>query len=361
MTDMNGSKWDYYDLHGLVRMRVDRSAGTANFLADIFRGFKVPSIEDPNLDIEGKVDPLENVSSAEGMYEFNRTGVFFGEMGVQVLFEDDRITVQGKRELLTTVLPLVDWQMLRQGAAMIHAATFVHRGIGIAMPAWGGVGKTSAIAKLAKDPAVEFMGDDWAFVDDAGTMLAFPKPMFIKPHHRPIYPHLFEKKRKPLIPSRISKPVGRLTTLVHPFITKVPRLAALLRRWSPEHMMVRPQDALPDARMSVRAPLGAAVFTERFQGKDLILEERSADWMVSRIIGNFHAEMSAHSRDVLTGLAATGHVPAETFFGEKARILGTSLAGIPCYELRVPEGWSADRASDAIVEVLLTIDRRGED
>ena len=55
---------------------------------------------------------------------------------------------------------------------------------------------------------VAFMGDDWAFATREGTMLGYAKPMFIKPHHKAIYPHLFQGLQKPLIPSSISRPVA---------------------------------------------------------------------------------------------------------------------------------------------------------
>src|SRR3712207_7723732 len=56
-----------------------------------------------------------------------------------------------------------------------------------------------------------------------GRLLGYAKPMFIKPHHREIYPHLFERRRKPLVPSRLSRPVSRFTSLVHPVVTQYPR------------------------------------------------------------------------------------------------------------------------------------------
>ena len=70
-------------------------------------------------------------------------------------------------------------------------------------------------------------------------------------------------------------------------VTQYPRLAALSRRWSPEHMMVSPQVALPNATISTAAPLAAAVFVERYDGAGASLEEKDTSWMVSRLVGNF--------------------------------------------------------------------------
>lgn len=180
----------------------------------------------------------------------------------------------------------------------------------------------------------------------------YAKPMFIKPHHRPIYPHIFADVRKPLVPKKLSRPIGELTTLVHPLVTRYPRVAALSRRWSPEHITVTPQQALPGVTIATEAPLGAAVFVERHDGDTVTLKAEPTSWMVNRLIGNFHAELPRHSRDIVTALLATGHFPAD-MFTRKAKILERALLGVPSFLLQVPAALSADEASDRIVEHLL--------
>jgi hypothetical protein len=242
--------------------------------------------------------------------------------------------------------------MVSRGAAMIHAATVGYRGRAIALPAAGGTGKTSTIAKLMRRPGFSFMGDDWGFVTVDGRLLNYEKPMFIKPHHRPIYPHLFQGSRKPLVPVRLSRPLGRFTTIVHPHIVKYPKLADMSRRMSPEHRIVTAQQALPGVSVTRDAPLLVSVFVERYEGARTQLAERDTEWMAQRMLGNFNIEMPGFSRDVLAGLAATSHLSLGSFLDEKARVLGSALAGVPSYVLQVPSVYSPDVASDDIVSVV---------
>ena len=139
---------------------------------------------------------------------------------------------------------------------MIHAATVDFRGRGVLIAGTGGAGKTSTVAKLIGIEGVRFMGDDWAFLGYDGRLLGYAKPMLIRPHHRGLYPHLFKPgaKRKVLIPSLAQRPMGRLATAVHPTIVRYPRAARFFRRWSPEHMMVTPQQAFPRRRVRDRGP-----------------------------------------------------------------------------------------------------------
>jgi hypothetical protein len=292
---------------------------------------------------------LVGAAHGETEYDYTETAVQLNASDVQILVEEGGFRLNGTRELLVSALPLIDRILVTRGVAMVHAATVDYRGHGICMPAWGGTGKTSTIAKLLKLDGVAFMGDDWAFLDSGGQLLGYAKPMFIKPHHRPIYPHLFERRRKPLVPTRLSRPLGRLTTIVHPLITRYPRLARATRKWSPEHMMVTPQAAFPHAAISTAAPVAVSVFVERHEGAKPVMLERDRSWMVSRLVGNFHAEIAPHSQAVITALGATGLVPIERYFADKAAVLERALAETPAFLLQVPQAYSPDQASDVIV------------
>ncbi len=345
-------RWIEFNIHDRVAIGVAEEAPTASLLKDMFEPFSSDGLDHHDLEVTGTIVPVEGVSYGEHDYRYTDRSLYIEDMNVQILGDEHGFRVNGRRELLTATLPLVDRVAVTRGAAMIHAATVDYGGHGVCMPAWGGVGKTSTVAKLVRLEGFAFMGDDWGFLSSDGELLGYAKPMFIKPHHRPIYPHIFAEKRKPLVPSRLSKPIAELTTTVHPIVTRYPRLAGVTRRWSPEHIMVTPSQAFPGARISTRAQLAVVVFVERFDGRDAVLEAKDRPWMVSRLIGNFHREMSLHSRELVNALGATGMVPIERHFAEKAEVLTKALEGAPSFLLRVPVAFPPDQASDVIVDHL---------
>jgi hypothetical protein len=352
--------WQCFDVHGRVQMGVALDAPTApqtavmfaDFLAD--HGASVPG-EGFDLTVSGRLEDVHEVAYAEEDFAYRPNAIYLRSPRLQIIRDGERMQLNGGGELLTTILPLLDRMMVERGAAMIHAATVTFEGRGIALPAAGGVGKTSTIAKLARRPGIGFMGDDWAFLTASGELLGFAKPMFIKPHHRPIYPQLFSRARKPLVPKSLSRPVSHLTTIVHPAIVHYPKLAAFIRKWSPEHMMVAPADALPNVPMVRSAPLTASVYLERHDGSAPELHDIAHDEMVARMLGNFHSEMTVHSREIVNLLGAVGMIPLQDIFAEKAAVLDQALTRIPTFLLRVPRAWTADRASDAIVAELETV------
>jgi hypothetical protein len=319
--------------------------------ADLLVDDGVPGDAVPfDLTVTGQFEEVTRVAFAEDDFSYRADAICLRSPRLQIFREGTRMRLNGGGELLTTVLPLIDRIMVENGAAMIHAATVSVNGRGIALPAAGGVGKTSTIAKLMKRDGVGFMGDDWAFVTAEGELLGLAKPMFIKPHHRPIYPHLFARAHKPLVPKSLSRTISHLTTVVHPVVVQYPRIAAFTRKWSPEHMMIAPKDALPNSPIVRSAPLDAVIYVERHDGRGAKLQEISRSEMVARMLGNFHIEMTVHSREIVNLLGATGMVPLHRQMSEKAAVLEGALTCLPTYLLQVPRAWSADRASDAIVE-----------
>jgi hypothetical protein len=341
-----------FDVHGRLGIRVDANAPTATQLSAMLRCFATQDEVVPDITVDNRPEPMPDAALLERELAYTPNAVRFVEERVQVVRDGDRFRIHGPGELLTALVPVLDRAMVMRGAAMFHAATMAFEGHAIALPAAGGTGKTSTAAKLMRRDGWSFMGDDWAFLTDDATVLGYEKPMFIKPHHKAIYPHLFEGARKPLVPRRFSQAVGSFTTVVHPYVIRYPRLADLARRWSPEHRMVDARRAFPGRLPTTSAPLAAAVYIERFEGARARLQDRSTTWMVDRMMGNFQIELAGFSQHVVTGLAATSVIPWRTHVDEKCDILTKALDGRPCHVLQVPSVYSADEASDVIVQLL---------
>ncbi|MET4134674.1 hypothetical protein [Pseudarthrobacter sp. PvP090] len=341
-----------FDVHGVVGIEVAPGTPGESQLRDMLAPFLGKSSAARRLHISEGISPVSGQSHAEDAYRFTAESLYLPGDRVQIIETPDGYRIEGSGELLTAVIPLLDRLCVQEETAMIHAAVVDFRGAGVLLPAWGGVGKTSTVAKLVAMRDVRFMADDWAFLGAGGMLLGYAKPMFIKPHHRAIYPALFHGTRKPLAPGWLTTPVAHLATAVHPVIVRYPKTAAFTRRWSPEHRMVHPEQVFGAERISSAAPAQLAIFLERFDGAEALLEPRSTEWMTSRIIGNFHSELPTVSRRLIEALGASGLVPLEEHFGEKAAVVRRALDGVPCSLLRLPVTWSADRTSDFVANVV---------
>ena len=167
------TQWIEFNIHDRATMRVERNAPTAMLLRDIFAPFLAEGLGHYDLTITGRPEPLVGAAHGETEYDYTETAVQLNASDVQILVEEGGFRLNGTRELLVSALPLIDRILVTRGVAMIHAATVDYRGHGICMPAWGGTGKTSTIAKLLKPDGVAFMGNDWAFLDSGGQLLGY--------------------------------------------------------------------------------------------------------------------------------------------------------------------------------------------
>ncbi len=341
--------WLLLDVHDRVGIRVAQDAPGAPQLADMFSPFAADRLNHCELSVEGEFEPLDGMVAADDDHRY-RPGAVEVPGRLQVVADGDGFKLAGSGELLGPVVGLLDALIAARGAAMVHAATVARDGRGICLAAAGGAGKTSAAVGLVRGHGFAFMGDDWTFISGDGRILGYAKPLFVRPHHRLLFPQLFAAKRQPLVPPALTRPLGKLATAAHPTISRHPALARIARRWWPEHMIVAPDAALPGIAVAHTATLAAAVFVERSADRRLELEPRDPVWMASRLVGGFAAELPRAARDLQALLAATGLVAFDVLISDKARILRRALQGRPCYLLRVPDGMPAQDAAAAIAQ-----------
>ena len=307
---MPASGWLNFDIHGKVGIQVAARAPGAPQLRAMLACFATDREVPADIVVSERPEPMPDAALLEHELAYTETAVRFVRERVQLVLEEDQYRVHGAGELLTSLVPVLDRAMVNRGAAMIHAATVAYQGQAIALPAAGGTGKTSTMAKLMRREGWTFMGDDWAFLSDDAQLLGYEKPMFIKPHHKDDLPAPVRRgpqaagagaalpRRGPGhhrgAPGRDPLPPGG---------RPLPAVVARSTGWS------RRRRRSPGASPTTAAPLAAAVYLERFEGARSRLVEKDPEWMVDRMLGNFHIEMASFSQQVVTGLAASSVLP----------------------------------------------------
>ncbi len=342
--------WTEFDIHGRCALRVEEGAASAPQLRDMFAPFRTATAGSFGVAITSSAPSLAEAAWDDSGRRYSDDGLDLGE--IQIRRTDEGFRLAGRGEMLVPLLPLLDRLMVERGAAMIHAATVDWAGHGICIAAAGGAGKTSALAALVRRPGVSLMGDDWAFLAADGTLLGYAKPIFVRPHHRELFPHLFVSGRKPMLPNRFAGVAGRAATAVHPMIARYPHVARTARRWWPEHMIVPVRDAFPSVSVSTACPLTVAVFLERADCAAPATIRRDAVWMAGRLGGNFHSELPRGARELLTALDACGLVPLALAHGDKDAVLRSALDGVPAIQLRIPREMPIPAATAVVVSAL---------
>lgn len=326
----------YFNIHNLVKMRITASHPCAYSIRHSYQPFQVEQLDECDLTLSENMLLLGDYSDASTAYKFGHGCTRINARMVDVALRGDKLFLSGKRDLLPFVGPLVHWQMLRRGATTIHGASVAVNGRGILMPAWGGTGKTSAIVELLKLSGSAFMGDDFAIIREDGMLLSYPKPFFIYPYHREVFPHLFKHKPKLLVPSWMSNFVAVVRRVVRPRLAAFPRLESLCRRLTPEHMQIPARRALPHANFVDNAPVKLIVYFERYNGSEPVVDRLDPAMARRRVVGNHYFELGIYAQELMTACAATGLLGFEDWFGEMSKVVDKVFGRLPIYRLRIP-------------------------
>jgi hypothetical protein len=347
--DAPGRAWLRFAIHDRAGVRVAADAPGALQLRDMLEPFLTEADVPADLTVGGRIEPLPTAAEADGL-RYGDHALELPARGLQVVADGEALRLNGIGELLVPTLPLLDLQLVRRGAAMVHAAAVSRDGRGVCIAGAGGAGKTSAAVSLALERGDGFMADDWCFLAADGRLLGYAKPLFLRAQHRHVIPgaRAVKARRAPLAPAALEGALGAVATAVHPLVSRHPRAARAARAVWPAYRIVPAREALPGVEIVDVAPLAATLFVERAACAAPELEPRDAAWMADRLAGSFHSELPRGARDLLTAMGASGLVSLERAFADKAAVLRAALAGRPALRLRVPLELRAPETAAAI-------------
>ena len=279
-------------------------------LRDMFAGFLVDGVADPNLTVDDRLvetpgrGPRRRRRPLHGDDDAPR-----GPEGPGRRARAPASASTARGELLTTVLPLVDRVAVRGGAAMVHAATVEHEGHGVLLAGTGGAGKTSTVAKLVQGGDTRPMGDDWAFLVGRRAparlrqAAARPAPP-PQPVPAPLQARHEEEADDPARAGRPHGPPGHGGAPDdRPLSARRARAAALVAR---AHDGGAPGRLPADAGREPRPRWPRRSSSSASSSELVTAEQVDAAWMAARLLGNFHDELPRFSKALLDKLCATG-------------------------------------------------------
>ncbi|MGV7223124.1 MAG: hypothetical protein ACQ9MH_16535 [Nitrospinales bacterium] len=331
----NKESWFYYNIHDLVRMRVSSDQVGLYSLRKSLSPFEVEYTEDAELTLTngGPIDG--EFSFGTDLYKFLPNSTFINSYGVTVQREGNHIILIGNRDLTPYVMPLMQWILLTKGASFVHGASISIGGKGVLMPAWGGTGKTSAIMELLKIADSGFMGDDIAIVNDQQKMFNYPKPFFIYPYHKELFPHLFKNKPKLVVPSFMSNSVGAIRQMVRPVVCNFPKVEQFCRKFTPEHMQIDAVKALPNADFADTADISLILFLERYNGEKNVVDELTVETARRKVVGNLYFELGEYAQNLMTACGSTGLIGLEEWFSRMGEVIQGVFEKYPLYRIRM--------------------------
>lgn len=333
MSATTDGDWLDFDIHGVLGLRVSRSAPASERLHAVLGEFAVDHEVAEDVLVRGELEHMLDAVVMEDDVVHNASAVHFRRRRLQVVADGARYRLNGSGDLDVALLAVLDLATPSRDAAIVHAASISYHGCAIALPAARGVDMSGVVASLAGRPGYGVMGDEWALLSADGRLLAFGGPASTQ-DERSAYGSLVRAAQARSVGTPVSK--------------SLERLAEAVRRRRPRHV----HPVAPPGRKPEEAPLLTVAFVERYEGARTRVVKRDRDWMVQRLLGDFTTQLPRASRDVLTCLAATSHLALGPFLEEKAGVVDAALADSSCFVVQVPSVYDAGVVSEELVRVV---------
>jgi O-antigen/teichoic acid export membrane protein len=332
-------QWLYYNIHDLIRIRLQKDHMSRRSFDLFFGPFKTDFLNEEEIDlsVQNHAPEISEYGDASGSYYYSDNHLYFIKYKTHLLKKNGSWILAGQRDLLSLTRPVLQMLFLRKKHCVIHSASVSINGRGVLLPGWGGTGKTSAIICILKEIAgSSFLSDDYSFIS-ADSIYSNPKAFFIYPYHQQLFPHLFKPRRKILVPSCFSDTLEKIRIVARPGFMAFPRLENIARRITPEHMQVPAREALPDFEFSDKAKIDTVLFIERHSNGKTVLEDISIDRARQRLIGNWLYEENKCGQEMIVAMGGTGIIDLSEYFSQMGEIIDSACRNRTVKLLKIPK------------------------
>jgi hypothetical protein len=229
--------------------------------------------------------------------------------------------------------------VLEKNASYLHASTCCRNEEGLALIAWGGIGKTTSVLKLVNEDRWKYLSDDLGLVDGDGRLWRTPRRLQIYAYNLEGQPQLFDQ----VMEGR--GPIDRINWHWRLFRfggKKVRRRIDAEELFGPE-------------LVGDSAPLKRAIFLERadvsqMQWSELDTDElahRSATILIDELNTLTDVAVAAESHGIDVGIPGVEELRANS-----RDILTRAFADVPTHLLRIPVDADPDELAHSLRDKL---------
>ncbi|SEM81150.1 hypothetical protein SAMN05216436_10813 [bacterium A37T11] len=169
------------------------------------------------------------------------------------------------------------------GQSYMHASSFQKEDKTIAIVAWGGIGKTTAMLKLVGEQGWKFLSDDLGLIDTEGNLYRSPKKMQI---------YAYNLEGQPRLKELLTKGRGLLDRINWNYRKKYKGIKKVRRRVSAETLF-------GDDLVSKTAPLTHVFFIERVNNSEFSQRQLSVEELSQRAANTVMSEIDPYHKIIV--------------------------------------------------------------
>jgi hypothetical protein len=343
-------KYRFYNIHGIV-LKVDENDPIAS-IVDLHLSYfrSLPTDTDVAIEITGKHRSIPKQRKI-GSQDFFWDGKTFKSANLSLTMEGGRLSISSYRSLPPHLF--IQLQCLLRGWTLVHGAGISYRGKGVLFPARGNTGKTAVVSQLLQDPSCQLLGDDFVVLSRESQLYCFPLPFSLYHYHAPLFPLVFEKKKKILFRGLFLDLIRKAKEILGPIVRQYPLLESRLRAISPEYMVVPVTEIISRDKICNNVRLSKVIYLERYSGNQLVLDVLEKTELYRRIIGVLQYELDESPlwKDILA-MSTFGLVDLHDYFNNIHKILQDALDNVQSFRLMIPNTATINELVTKILESL---------
>ncbi len=265
--------------------------------------------------------------------------------------------------ILESSIPCYEWfiwtlqmALLREGFSFVHGACVEKDGKAVLISSRGGVGKTAITEYFVRRLGWKLLGDDLIIVDSRGRSYAFPKPMVLYPYHKPIFPDVFAKGRKPIAPLWMNSMLSFIIPKVKPILRNLSHsLLEFARRYNPQSVKIKPSEVFGPDSIAKKAELAQVIWLDRNKkcSEPTIIEPDNGV-LQSQMFAGTLLEFDPHCLRLSLIAMRQGIIQAGNVFGKWLDLLAQMLSIVPQKaKLSLPIDLPIERIGQIVAEYTL--------
>lgn len=241
-----------------------------------------------------------------------------------LLSHGDSLNIHWLKDFVYSIFPFVVQCMLSERhGALIHAGGFSVDGRGVLLPGWGGVGKSTIVSRAVLHGSAKFISDDFAVVNNKGTMFL---------HMLPIHAYAYHLDQDKELKKRIFESCSWLNRMFWPIGSTFRRHRAV--RW------ISPAVTFGEDKLDNSAPIDHVIVLYRANTKDFILESLSPAAAASPSAGVLMSEISNFAERVARAETGWYRGPFPSLGNMYTLLLNTyssAFSKSSCFRLMIPK------------------------
>jgi len=251
---------------------------------------------------------------------------------------------------------LLQFLLLQQGKTFTHSAAISVDGIGILLPAYGGIGKTAFISQAANNKRVKVIGDDLAILTKDGMLEPYLRPFCLYKYHKALFPdffsnhHIYHNKYIAWGWRACRSAANMIFSRFEMSSCRIPKNVA-----TTGYVSVSPTRLFHDSSLEKSSvQIGKIYLLQRSKGlTDLKMEPIDKNYLTSFLLNGFYHEFHKYSRFLCSWLSNVGVSLSEYFCSVEKPIKSVIEKSTEVKKITIPEKMPIAETGERLLDFIL--------